>query len=309
MTHKKILTWQQLSNMFLVEENGRNIKGLSELITLTRQKGLGESVSYQKTRYSSDDLNKLEKVIRWWAYMDQSGNKEFRNKLIDKKIQEIVIDKIINNKKLKFYATYCPSYKMGTKAVGYTGKLGKHTKKMTKSFMDFVNETNKIGIKADGLLFFSDLLLENYEALKGSAYKRDLETNFNELQGFIAKNNFKKRFQCILLSEIEDFKNAIGEKGLTEGKLKVSEGNFNMVLRRNMVFYQEKLGWGLDKIKMRTKVLARCYSYMGKSFKQNKSDWIMYWTESAYERASLYQGLNQSYTLAIIFPSKKNDRT
>lgn len=301
---KKILTCQQLVKEISGVSIPENIKDLSELITLARICKIGTPISFQKTEYDERDLELMKKLIDWWCWMDRNGNSEFRNKNTNKSIHKNIINIIQNNSELVLYAVFCPSYKTGIGAVGYTGKVGERTKMMIDVFRKFVYQSQNFGFKVRGEVMFSDLLLENYEQLLETDYRENLKSNFKEFKEIFNNKDYDKLIRVRLLSDIESIKKTIGETGITEGNLGISKQTFDLVFKRNLVFYQEKLGWNEKEVLKRTEVLARCYSFMGSEFRKIWPQGIMFWTESAYERASMYSGTNELNPLAVIFPKK-----
>jgi hypothetical protein len=300
----KILTCKQLVSSLIDSSVDQKNNNFGELITLTRTHKIGKPLTFQKIEYSQEDLILLKKIITAWSWIDQNGNREFRSKRINKEIQSNLIRTIKENGTLLIYAIFCPSYKTGLNAIGYTGKVGDRTKKIIKDFSRYIYEINKIGIKIKGIVYFSDLLLENYDLLIKTNYKKDLRTNFEEFKKNFKQNDPLELISVDLLSAIKVLNKKIMERGITKGKIGVPLPIFNLILKRDLLFYKEKLGWDESKVVDRIKLLSRCYCFMGKVLKKKYLNGLMYWTESSYERANMYNGLDQDHPLAIIFPKK-----
>ena len=278
-------------------------KDLSSLITQARQFGLGRPVSFQKTEYTDSDLNKLKILISWWQLLNKISIPEWRDTLTTRKIQRIICSSLVDNRPLTFYAIFCPSYKKGIGVSGYTGKIGNHTKSYIRKYSNFVTETQKIGFMTNAVAYFSDLLLENFEKLIGTDYKKDLRNNFLSFKKEFSVAS-KRKIETRLLSEIDAFKSTIGEQGTLDGKINIPKKFFNIVMERNKVFYLNELGWSVQTVKERTEILARCYSKMGEVFREIYPNGVMFWVESAYERGSMYSGVQQDNPIPIIYPTK-----
>lgn len=126
--------------------------------------------------------------------------------------------------------------------------------------------------------------------------------NFNDFIKSI--DRYKNIINCSLLSSEEELNLKIGKAGLKMQNM-IPRDVFINVYNRNICFYKNILGWSDSDIYERTEVLATCYNIMGNYFKHKYGDSsIMFWTESAYERARMYSGLSQDKPLPILFPVK-----
>lgn len=301
----RIFTWRELvESLDVLSSNEEQIKDLSHVVTICRLSGIGVPVSYQKTKYSEYDLFIIKKIIKWWSLLAQESNAEFRDQYTAKSLTNALIQSINKKKPLVIYSIFCPSYKKGVGAIGYTGVLGSYTQKMINKFVNFVYKSNEMGIETRGLVYFSDLLLESYNKLKKIDYHEDLKNNNAQFREMFTKLDLKKLITVKLLSEVSNFKKYIGEKGIEKGKIDVPIEVIDLVKERNGVFYKNVLGWDDKQVEKRTKILARCYSFMGSYFRENIPDGIMYWIESAYERGRMYHGIKQESPIPIIYPKK-----
>lgn len=299
----RVFTWQQLAASIFTPEEVASQKCLSSLITYCRSLGLGEAISFQKTSFNEIEISKIQKAMKWWQLVNRISNAEFRDEDTCVVLQKNIIHQIINDQPVLFYAVYCPSYKKGINSYGYTGKVGQHTKRSIKIFSNFVIETEKIGIKTDAVAYFSNLILENYDKLIGTSFKDDLASNYTNFQLEFASCS-QGKIKTALLSSLESIRRTIGEKGLRKGEIGVPHSIYRSVFNRNKVFYTDKLGWTADMVKERTDVLFRSYAMMGKIFHTLYPYGIMFWTENAYERGAMYQGVSKKCIVPIIYPKK-----
>lgn len=297
-----IYTWQQITH-FVLGQGSQDIPGLSNLINLARKKGLGAPISYQKTEYQQSDLRILSPIIKWWQYLTNISLVDFGDKANTQAIQSNLMDSVLNNQSLTVYSIFCPSYKKGLGALGYTGITGKHTRQLLQQLIEFIYHSNSLGVSTQGIVYFSDLLLENYPLLQTTSYQDDLQKNYQDFSKIIAVQDPNSYIQVHLLSEIPELKVNIGEEGIVQGPLNVPEEVKNIVLARNKIFYKTTLGWTDAQVETRTEVLARCYAYMGEIFRQVHPKGIMFWVESAYERGKMYCGIHPQ-PIPIIYPIK-----
>ncbi len=304
---EKVFTWNEIVKEIMPQgsfgENPSN-KNWCSVITFARKFGIGEPISFQKTSYSPAEVGMLKKILAWWEYLGEFSNVEFRDNLMTREMLRCVISSLKSEKPVKIYAVFCPSYATGKGVVGYTGKVGPRTKSSISSMVSFLERSNDLGIKMEGVAYFSDLLLENYEKLQGTDYKKDLESNFREFEDILIQSRFITEVKK--LSEIKDLEKEIGERGIEPADLKEDSGKlFECIYKRNIPFYEEELGWGDEEIRQRTKTLIGSYRILGRFFKNLFPDGLMFWTESAYERGLMYNaGLDKENVIPIIYPRK-----
>jgi len=305
----KILSWYELVKYLRLFPSTERIKDISGLITQCRLNGIGIPVSYQKTRYSDKDLKLIKKIIKWWVFLTQKSNEEFRDQYTSKAIANAIIHAVIFNKPLIIYSVFCPSYRKGIGAIGYTGMVGDYTQKMIIKYINFIYGSNQLGVNTSGKVYFSDLLLENYQKLKNTTYEKDLRSNYIHFRKLFRKKDYKKLISVSLLSRITYFRKNIGKEGITRGPINIPPEIFNVVRERNSIFYKKVLGWSEKQVIERTKILARCYSFMGDYFRKKFPYGIMYWVESAYERGRMYHGNHQKLPIPIIYPRKNDEQS
>jgi len=297
---EQILTWKD--TVHIIAPGLQVYPGeLSELITLARQKNIGRPISYQKTAYSALDLEILGKIIKWWMVLDSFSNIEWRNSATSKLIQERVIQSVKTDEQVIFFSIFCPSYKVGNGAYGYNPHIGNHTKELIKKFSDFISDSKNCGLNVKGIAYFSDLLLENLEKLKGIDYKSDLNNNY---RSFCTEFRSKcdGNIETPLLSSVKECIEEVGEVGISL-YLSINPDIYRQVLDRNAVFYKEKLGWGDEEIKHRTDVIIGTYLKLAEIFNKKYPTGINVWVESAYERGLLY-GCDPLSAIPVIYPKK-----
>ena len=303
--HKSLtLTWQQL--VFLVSPDllPMKLKDISSVVTFSRLNGIGRPLTYQKTIYDERDLKTLRTIFEWWVIINKFAIPEYRNSETTESLVKRVCTAILQSKKLAVYAVFCPSYKTGKGAYGYTGIIGNHTKKYIKKFCNFISESKKAGLQIHAVAYFSDLLLENFERLRGTNYKKDLKKNFKSFLEEFGKLQQHGEIEVKKLSGISEAKSQIGEKGITQGELGIHERLFSRVYKRNIAFYHHELGWTKGMVKKRTEILARSYSCLGQILKMKHPNGVMVFVESAYERGDMFSGDSNTDPIPIIYPRK-----
>jgi hypothetical protein len=299
----KTFTWAQLMSYVQSDFRALNFRDIASLLTYARQSGIGKAISFQKTSYSNADLIKAKRLIYWWKILNENSAYEWRDKRISEKIQKVLTNSVATNVPFDLFAVFCPSYRTGHGVYGYTGLSGDHTRTLIHEMSKLVKKTNEVGIMVNATAYFSDLLLENYQYLKGTNYKIDLAKNYKDFKTRIVDES-DGLIKVSKLSSRKELRLTIGEAGITCGKLNVPANIYQRVLKRNNTFYKKHLGWNKSQVENRTEILARCYSYMGRFFKRMHPNGIMYWVESAYERGAMYSGLEQQNPLPIIYPKK-----
>ncbi|KKU03177.1 MAG: hypothetical protein UX99_C0003G0016 [Candidatus Amesbacteria bacterium GW2011_GWB1_47_26] len=303
LSQKNTFSWKEIVELCLPNSNSVSIPEIGQLVNIARQRKVGTPISYQKTSYSESNIAILCKLLKWWRFLNKTSSLEFRDKFTSKKIQQVIIDVVLSGHPLLVYSVFCPSYKKGVGEIGYVGTTGSHTKKMVSEISTFIHASNEI-IPTHGIAYFSDLLLENYNLLKNTAYRSDLASNYSDFQQIFESQNSQGIIETKLLSEVQAFTDKIGEFGLIADNPPIPADICRAVYLRNLVFYKENLGWSEDQVATRTKILAASYAFMGNTFRILHKSGLMYWTESAYERGRMYSGMDQQNPLPIIYPIK-----
>jgi hypothetical protein len=295
----KVLTWKQLLDIIMpgLSHPPKNISGL---ITRAKNKGIGKQITVQKTEYSDSDLKKMNKLMRWWVFLDSFSNSDCRIDLTAQAIQDRVIDSVNDNKPITIFSVFCPSYKMGIGVYGYNGTIGERTRYFINAVSEFVLKSEEIGIMIDAHVYFSDLILENLDKLKGhDGYKNDLKNNYLAFcEEFSCRSSGK--IKTYLLSDVPECRQEIGELGVISN-IHLPNNISRQILDRNTVFYRSRLGWSDQQIKERTDIIIGSYIQLAKIFKSKIPEGIILWTESALERGLIYESLTQYY-FPVIYP-------
>lgn len=296
-----ILNWQEVVSSVGVSLD-KVPKDLCSLINRCIQNGVGTPVSRQKTSYSQHDLNILSIAIRWWVYLDCRSNSSWRDVRNGKEIQNRLVHSLVTGDEVVLFAIFCPSYKTGVGVHGYKTKIGLHTKAMIKDFCNLAHFSQSIGIKVRPIAYFSDLLLENLDKLSLND-KDDLVANYRSFcEEFLSYGEVY--VETPLLSSNKRCKTEIGEAGVDKDNARVVDDDlYNRILKRNEVFYKDKLLWDSEKIKQRTNVICGSYVKLAEIFRQQHPQGIMFWTESLFERGLIYSQNDNNY-IPIIYPLK-----
>ncbi|HEY4483584.1 MAG TPA: hypothetical protein VI752_00190 [Candidatus Paceibacterota bacterium] len=280
-------------------------KDMSTIITKARTKGIGRQISPQKTYYSKDDIKKITILIKWWVFLDSYCDKSWRSSFSTKNISNLAIDSIIKSEPLTIISIFCPSYKVGIGSFGYNKHIGNTTIKYIDLLVEFVSRSKELGVLVNSRVYFSDLILENLEALKREGnYHGDLELNyFSFVEAFkLRKCNNIKMFK---LSELKGCFKRIGESGVCSQGVSLSPSVFNQVNTRNRVFYKNNFGWTDSEIEDRTKIIVNSYLELAAILKKEFPDSIILWTENAFERGLIYEN-HSTFPMSVIYPKKDN---
>lgn len=294
-------TWRSLTQRCLT---GTLPEDIPQLIFQANRNGIGNILSRQKSVYSLNQLAQLKRILRVWQIIDSNSIFEFRSREMGSLLRDVVITSISKQNKLDFFSVFCPSYKKGLGASGYTGKVGNHTKHYLSYISKLVTEVRSIFPNTNITIFFSDLLLENYSALAGSSYKRDLERNYSNFLEFINGLGLSNICTVKKLSDIPTLKEKVGESGIMSKHVPINDAILRQVFNRNKVFYTNELGWSDEMVMERTVILADTYLEIANALKLLFPNGIAVWAESAYERGLLYSDSDGRPIIPIIYPLK-----
>jgi adenylate kinase len=169
-----------------------------------------------------------------------------------------------------------------------------------ENLSEITKKAESLGFLVNSKAIFSDLALENYNKLNGTAFK-DLKENFNQFKEYSKSVN--SNILIIPLSKIKDSKERLGIKGILTGKVKLSSNEIKNIVSRSIPFYRDILGWETKEITKRTEDLARSCPIMVEEILKENNNSLMVMTENNYERGRLYYaGLE---TLPIFYPKKE----
>lgn len=284
------MTWQEVVKC-LFKGEAAQISPSSRIVTIAQMNGIGNPVSRQKTVYSQADLFVLKKIFDCFIILDNFFYISNQHLEIQDELIQRFLSAVTKKEEIIFFVVFCPSYKKGVNQFGYNNKVGESTKNNLLFIKKFIENLNKIDIKFKLYLFFSDLILENYQKLKGGTYKKDLNANYRSFKKFI-NLNFKSFSRYVFVSKLSKEKKLkvhLGEIGLTSNSQLISEEQELNLIHRHKLFYGPILGWNDEQIIDRTKTIIASYNFLGDFF-NSKFDkkGVMIWTESFQERAFLF---------------------
>lgn len=259
--------------------------------------GLGTAVTRQKIDLVEADKLRLENCLNLLSVILSLSNTTYLDIQKQKQLEMEILKNIYHNNGLSFVSVFCPPYKKGIGCYGYNEQIGSTTFRNIRILQQIRRLCIKNGVSCNVTIYFSDLLLENFEKLIGTSYRADLSSAFDDL---CAKAN---SMQVIRLSELGELKKSIGEEATDCRPLTfASEKNLKLVYERNKITYNTIFGWDDTKVRRRTKALASAYPLIAAELNKKHSKSICYWSETAIERTLLMPNLN----LPIFIPTKKD---
>lgn len=236
-----------------------------------------------------------EKILTWFRYLQTIEVVGWRNKLVTKKICDI----LEKDQPLQFYSLFCPSYIKGDGKAGFrTDDVGNTTKNGLKRLDEITKMTRKLGFKCNNpeAIFF-DISLEQPE--KTIYMIDDLNKNIENFCKYLPEG-----MKFSLLSEkYPELMDIIGYKGIVIDPLPVDDVILNRIIDRGKKFY-ELFGWSIEQIIARSRVIASGEATVGTFLRHSMPNAIMVYTPTMLERAQIYSGKHQDDPLAIIIPKK-----
>ena len=252
-------------------------------------------VNFDDLKYVANLTDFNEKILDWFRYLQSFEIVGWRNKLVTKKICEI----LANNEPIQFYSLFCPSYIKGKNVAGFrTDDVGNTTKAGLNKLAEITDITIKLGFNCifPEAIFF-DIALEQPE--KTINMIGDLKQNIINFKKYVPDN---MKFS-LLSDKYPELKDIIGYTGVIIEPLPVDEIILNRIIERGTKFY-ELFGWNEDKINQRSKVIASSEAVVGMFLRTSMHNSIMVYTPTMLERAQVYSGKHQNEPLAIIIPKK-----
>lgn len=237
----------------------------------------------------------MKKILTWFRYLQTIEVVGWRNKLVTKKICDI----LEKNQPLQFYSLFCPSYIKGDGKAGFrTDDVGNTTKNGLKRLDEITKMTRKLGFKCnDPEAIFFDISLEQPE--KTIYMIDDLNKNIENFCKYLPEG-----MKFSLLSEkYPELMDIIGYKGIVIDPLPVDDVILNRIIDRGKKFY-ELFGWSMEQIIARSRVIASGEATVGTFLRHSMPNAIMVYTPTMLERAQIYSGKHQDDPLAIIIPKK-----
>lgn len=251
--------------------------------------------NFDELKYVANLTNFDEKILIWFKYLQEYEITGWRNKLVTKKICNV----LQNNEPIQFYSLFCPSYLKGEGAVGFrTDDVGNTTKNGLDKLKEITDYTKKIGFECiEPTAIFFDIALEQPE--KTIYLLEDLKKNINNFKKYLHKN---MKFE-ILSEKFPELFEIVGYGGIILDPLPVKEEILERIIERGGKFYQ-LFGWDKEQIIQRSKVIASSEATVGTFLRINMKNAIMVYTPTMLERAQVYSGKQQNNPLAIIVPKK-----
>lgn len=237
------------------------------------------------------------KILTWFRYLQTIEVVGWRNKLVTKKICELLEKK----SPIKFYSLFCPSYIKGDGEAGFrTDDVGATTKNGLYRLSLITNKTKELGFTCEEpeAIFF-DIALEQPE--KTIYMLDDLQKNIENFNKYVT-NDIKFSLLSHKYPELLDI---VGYEGVICNPLPVDDIVLYRVIERGRKFY-ELFGWDKEQICFRSKVIVSSEAIVGTFLRNDKSmqNSIMIYTPTMLERAQVYSGRKQDVPLAIIIPKK-----
>lgn len=236
-----------------------------------------------------------EKILTWFKYLQTIEILGWRNKLVTKKICQILLE----NKTIQFYSLFCPSYIKGDGVAGFrTDDVGNTTKNGLKRLIEITEMTRKLGFECNNpeAIFF-DIALEQPE--KTLFMLDDLNKNIEIFKSYVPN----EATFSLLSNKFPELVDIIGYEGITVSPLPVESVVLNRIIDRGKKFY-ELFGWSMEQIETRSKVIASSEAIVGTFLRNSMPEAIMIYTPTMLERAQIYSGKHQDNPLAIIIPKK-----
>lgn len=255
---------------------------------------------YKELQYIKSKLlkNKSEeevnRVISAFKFIHNNEIVGWRNKQVTNKIVELLL-----RNKFVLYVLFCPSYKKGFDALGYTGKIGENTKKGIEVLTKFESFFSSLGIELATKAIFFDIAVERFNDLKLSDqdWIHDLQNNYYDLLNKVPFN-----FETTRLSSHTELMSRIGYEGIAN-KDAVPNEVYNRILERGRKFYLH-FGWDEEQIKERTDIVVGSESYVGNWLRKEYPHSIMLYIPTMLERLYIYSGHNyKTDPLAVICPN------
>ena len=250
---------------------------------------------FNELKYVAEITNFNEKILNWFRYLQSIEVIGWRNKLVTKKLCQI----IEKEETLHFYALFCPSYIKGKGEAGFRiDDVGNTTKNGLKTLMDITRKTRELGFNCSNpeAIFF-DIALEQPE--KTVNMLSDLDINIQNFCKYVPEGmSFS-----LLSKKFPELMDIVGYGGIIIEPLPVDEVILARIIERGRKFY-ELFGWNKEKIINRSKVIASSEATVGNIIRHHMPNAIMVYTPTMLERAQVYSGKHQNDPLPIVFPKK-----
>jgi len=266
---------------------------LSGLLFKARSMGYGQGTR-QKYTFTNVEMAELECIMAAWSELStilQLG--ALTSTQVDI-LHRKLIASVRYKRSIHIATIFCPSYRLGECRIGYNREIGSSTLRNLNALAKVVAVFNRAGIYTSVTIYFSDILLENYDALQGTNYLDDLQANFDSLQRHLPEDGF----EAIRLSSLGRLADQVGDRGTISAPIEASSSDLDIVEQRNAAFYSAQLGWADHQTRERTEMLARNYPLLAEAVSAKHPESIYYWSESAFERFRLMPNMS----LPVMFP-------
>ena len=248
--------------------------------------GMGRSISRQKKQFTHSEQVKIKQGQEFYEQILALVNIGYLNNNQLKELRDALAEIALGSKPFHMLSIFCPSYKKGRHAYGYNKEIGSKTRQNLQILTTIQELCKKYNVECSFTVFFSDLLLENYEKIKTDDYLPDLDDNFDDL-----RRKAPTDFHIFRLSDINALNNQVGIHGAKKKLCEINALDLDIVKRRNQIAYKEILGWADAVSDVRTAQLAISDPYLSQAMNVYNPAAIYYWSESAIERTRLMPNL------------------
>ena len=265
--------------------------------TIANDLSIGTRISRQKLMLSQDEIELIDHIDRVTNSLMNLTNRGYLSKIQEKLLVSHIQRSILNSQPLSFVSIFCPPYKKGHNAFGYNSVVGETTRANIALLSKIENICTNAGLEFSVTIYFSDLLLENYEELQSHNYKHELALAFADL---------KHRASCFNVMKLSDLGNLaiiVGEAGPCQALNNngaINNCDLQLLYARNQITYKSIYNWDDRKIQKRTDDLVLAYPYLADAMNKYHQNSIYFWSETAIERTRLMPNLN----LPLFVPRK-----
>lgn len=270
---------------------------VNALLNEAKKQGVGIEKN-QALFYLEKDYDLINYISNFWLSITRTEIKNHRTSSETHKVFKRMIRSFKTGNPIKFVLILCPAYKKGPGEYGFKENPGKTTGQLIAYLNEIIALAKANNLKASGEIWFSDLLVENYQKMDKKYVSDSLERNYKQIKDMVGKiRNIRTR----RLSQVGSLALNIGIAGKKTFN-HIPKQIIERVKNRSSVFYFEILGWGKKEVDDRIKILAPAYELIGMELNQI-DDAIMIFGEKNLERGKMYSG-DQSDTncVPIIYP-------
>jgi len=159
-----------LAREIFEEVSFEQVKMINLTIEILKRNGVGKILDKQRIDYTKKDIDLLKIIVNFIFWIKENECPNFRTREeTERLIFEIYLSKILN-KKIIFFALFCPSYKKGVDLCGFNREIGETTKRGIENLDRLSLKADSLGIKNRCLAVYSDLVLENCDKMTSSPH-------------------------------------------------------------------------------------------------------------------------------------------